>query len=549
MKRGVVMDWMNSLKKIESEKRLRLLKGCYRLYMGNSMEQSKERYSVDGVNISKEVIQGLKDLYVKYYASREERINHNEISRQRLLETNKELYYQLRYAFRVFINHSAYRRKFELISKESGIKADELEKYPFEYYMNYASKDEMEQYELKTQYEEKKKTYYINFLLCTQNEFDLKKIEEAVKGQNLSVATVRNHAKYYYNHYATFEERELYEYALSKHLEEPRDDRNYYRSSLYQKVFDTLLEMDSMEEIFKFLDTYTNKNILYFKQTIKTYVYGRNKVWNTGKQEEAEKRLQYILSQYQKRASQRKSKLEDGRRKKKKVESVISEEEADLIVIDTINGQFSGKQKYCTKNNIEIEYYDRCVEIVRKNNPVLFKKYVTMIQRENERKSNEYVAKINEMMFYMENGIPVDDGDNRSFDLLDYFLFTTMDYNKMIRLLDIVMKDKDSRPMRTFITKNKVIREAIPVTVHSILNEHLEIGVKKDERGNLLVGSGSIITEEEKKYIIHYLNRNQIPFHYQLYQLALTRYLKGQLLDREEYLKSIRDRTDRVKTK
>ena len=59
------------------------------------------------------------------------------------------------------------------------------------------------------------------------------------------------------------------------------------------------------------------------------------------------------------------------------------------------------------------------------------------------------------------------------------------------------------------------------------------IDVEFDKNNKPIIGTGRLIKTEEKQAVINYLKENNIPLYYDCYNIALKRYIHGNLVYNE----------------
>ena len=70
-----------------------------------------------------------------------------------------------------------------------------------------------------------------------------------------------------------------------------------------------------------------------------------------------------------------------------------------------------------------------------------------------------------------------------------------------------------------------------------IKDEKRVVGVQFDKFGKIIEGSGRIITDEEKNYLLDFLSKNGISINRKTYNAVLKRYLNGFIsIDEEKKL-------------
>ena len=140
-----------------------------------------------------------------------------------------------------------------------------------------------------------------------------------------------------------------------------------------------------------------------------------------------------------------------------------------------------------------------------------------------------------EIIDYINNGI-LENGAVRSFDLLDYYHITKCDRTTILKILKET-SPKDVKIYGAFLRRyqnSKLLNES---QVEEILNSKQTIGIEFDKNNNPILGTGYIVTQEEKENIFNYLKENNIPLYDDVYNIALKRYLNKNLIIKTKNIK------------
>ena len=118
------------------------------------------------------------------------------------------------------------------------------------------------------------------------------------------------------------------------------------------------------------------------------------------------------------------------------------------------------------------------------------------------------------------------------FDILDYYLIPGMnmvDISKNINLIRNDVTKEEIMSFKQFISKNPIGTKLTEYNIKELFKTKDEIGIKRDENGNLIPGTGRIIIPEEKKVIFDFILDNDLPLTARIYNLVLNKYISNEL--------------------
>ena len=227
-----------------------------------------------------------------------------------------------------------------------------------------------------------------------------------------------------------------------------------------------------------------------------------------------------IYSEYKK--EKRKQEL------KQKNENENSFEEAINIVKLFINSEFENIEDFCNEYNININKFKIYVDTIKEQDSNLFDLYVKKTTLIKQKNYAIIISISKNIMDNIKNGV-LENGEIRPFDLLDYYRTTTYDRTTILK----VLKDVDPLDAKIYISFLRKYSNSILLDerkIKEILNSKQIIGIEFDKDGKPILGSGYEVLKEEKEYVINYLKDNNIPLYDDVYNIALKRYLNGNLV-------------------
>jgi hypothetical protein len=218
-------------------------------------------------------------------------------------------------------------------------------------------------------------------------------------------------------------------------------------------------------------------------------------------------------------------------KKKEASKKSFSESLAVTIVKGFLNSNSYNFSEYCEAFNYKTTYkgITSLIKRVEEENPRL---YSELMRRFSEQ-ANEQSQAIKIIINLLLTGIK-ENGYVRPFDILDYYSITKLP----VSLLLAAARKLDSNESTLFVS----FASSLSHVTDSVFNDRLlsereleniiasydEYGCKI-ENGTVKIGSGKIITPEEKRGFISYINNNNFPLTQDAYFAVRKRYLKGYL--------------------
>lgn len=176
-----------------------------------------------------------------------------------------------------------------------------------------------------------------------------------------------------------------------------------------------------------------------------------------------------------------------------------------------MTGNYLTADEFCKAYGLELEVFKSYTRILLQFDKKLYKKIVDKMSRQ----SSEFITYVIEnLILCIKNGILLDDGSSREFDLIDYYLTFKVSINKIRQKLNsMVLPEEDLALVRSFIGKFRIK----PITEYSIYNETVT---------QMINGKPYTVSETDKMVIINFLAKNDIPLSTTTYSIYLKRYLK-----------------------
>lgn len=207
------------------------------------------------------------------------------------------------------------------------------------------------------------------------------------------------------------------------------------------------------------------------------------------------------------------------------------EEKSRRLIEEFIQNEYT-IEEFTKVKEIDSSEFQRALKVVGSCDLELYNQYSSLQLERNKKRFRLLSVSLQEIAFLVNDGISLDDNTTRRFDLIDYYQRTSLNTNQLIKVLNnISLTSQEKRTILSFISKFK--RDQ-PLDISSTLESTVEINLKRDEQGNLIPGSGRIVTRQEKQSIIDWIKENNLPCTRFLYRDAFNRYKKGQLFKSEK---------------
>ena len=212
------------------------------------------------------------------------------------------------------------------------------------------------------------------------------------------------------------------------------------------------------------------------------------------------------------------------------------QEELDIArqaVSRYIMDKYKNINDFCLTNNITTTTFNQYIESIKELDTELYNKYNCYINNIHSKNFAILMSKVSNLIQLIKNGIE-ENGKKREFNIVDYYKYTSLSFDELIRIVNGKINSSDYRILRTFIAKHKNDKKLSPNDIHNLYNQKDMIGIEFDGNGNVIPGTGREITKEEKEKIIKYLKSNNIPITNKTYNIIFKRWLSGELLLQEE---------------
>jgi len=328
--------------------------------------------------------------------------------------------------------------------------------------------------------------------------WDDEKIEEEADKINKTTKETKRYAEAYAKEFLGISNEEFQRnWALEKYP-------NY-------RILEQLIKEKDPEKINEILDNVSSN--LYF---LKTRLWDFAVNFYPEEKESVEKRLLVLIENYlKKRKSEKKE--EKAKRNAEQIKDEFQkfqEEVEEFLETKNENLQEFLESKGYSKWKIQ-----KYLELLKIQNNVLYQKWIEKVETKRSQRFAILCQRCQLILNYLKSGIVIDN-EIRQFDLIDYYQLFSYDFATFLRIYKEKMSKSEIILTKKFMAKYETDK---PISWDDILNWKIEYDFEKDKKGFPIAGTGKILSEEEKRYIVNILKENKIPVTVATFNLARQR--------------------------
>lgn len=363
------------------------------------------------------------------------------------------------------------------------------------------------------------------FDICEKYKWINIKIDDYCDKFDISSQTLKNLAREYSFDVLKWDE-EIREKEQKKKLSY-RKDYNFSNinenTGIFANLFLKILNTSDEEEIIKIFSEF-NKNVASIKHGLTNFVASYNL------SSEIRDDLFRKFEIYKKYLLSSRKQIKDEQKEQANNELL---KQAEEIIIGYINSGCSTTEEYCTNLKLHKKMFEKYLTIIKENNDVLYNDFVKYEEQKEKKTYNELLSNSLIVIDLLKNGV-VENGVKREFDLIDYYKYLPIGFDRMLRIIRDDLNLDDYKLLSTYVKEIKNEDELSEVAINNIYNTKTIVGVKIDEENNIIPGTGREITKEEKQNIINYLKEVNIPITNKTYNAAYKKWLSGILIIESE---------------
>lgn len=317
--------------------------------------------------------------------------------------------------------------------------------------------------------------------------------------------------------------KEYVTYVLKEDFNEYKSKKLLLTTKPNQLLHEILINDNYMDLVSKFEEeniyNYLSSNYIY------DFIIGYSKFKNLSdiEFEKAEENLRKRVRQIKDVILKNKK---DVKLKQKNRNDFNDLEIASRVINSYINNGYKSVKDFCVKNNIDPNLFRKYLDLVKKYNFELYKEFYNYFSKQRKQRFDNIIVRIKKLVDMIRNGIQTND-NIRKFDIVDYYLYTSMSFEEIVRISKDILSKEDLTTLKIFFNRYKASKK---ISLDSIYNERniVEVNNTKYE-----------VTQIDKKNVVSYLKENRIPLLSCTYSCALKRYLNSFLVKNENNKKRI----------
>lgn len=373
----------------------------------------------------------------------------------------------------------------------------------------------------------KEKVYEFCFEICNKFSWSKKEINEYCILKSIDYNHMYRFANEYKREWATQEQKNNIFGIVQKNTIEGIRENLKNKPGKYATLFNNILNAEKEEQVAYYIEQ-SGISPYGLKSCIFDYI-----LVHKGASEEVRNILESKINTYLLNLSS-KNKVERERQKEIEYKEYIANHigSARGLINEFIESEYDRINDFCIDKNINKSVFYEYLKIIKENDVGLYEKYSQKQQQLTSKRYAALLSKNKKIVELMKSGIE-EDGIVRTFDLMDYFERTSLDFNAFMNSLNGSLEPDEYRTLKIFISKYKNDKPLTPFDIGNLYKQRNVVGVKFDEKDRIIEGTGHELTKEEKQNIIAYLNSKQIPVTRITYNIALNRWISGSIIIEE----------------
>lgn len=200
-------------------------------------------------------------------------------------------------------------------------------------------------------------------------------------------------------------------------------------------------------------------------------------------------------------------------------------ESAKLLIADIMNSNIR-VDIYLKKHSLTNGDYLRALRVLNTFNEPLYEEYKNFTKSKSKQIFVSIISNGKKMVNELKNGVLLENGDVRDFDIIDYYNLTTLKLQEFLNIIKSELTPQEIVLYRRFANANGRINT---LDLQQLYNQRQVFGVEFDKNNNPIMGTGREIQKEEKENIVNYLKESKLPLTINVYNAAFKRWKNGYL--------------------
>ena len=200
--------------------------------------------------------------------------------------------------------------------------------------------------------------------------------------------------------------------------------------------------------------------------------------------------------------------------------SLVLNEKRTMSIMEGINHGVVNVSSHVNSLGISVQRFNVQLKKIALNHPELYNKYMEKkeLNLEQFKESRKEILLVVEDM--INNGVLLDDGSVRNFDILDWYYIYNRYFQKLTRIfMTELLNEIDKSEGRLRVNSRRLLS--------SSYNDNLGSTYRRINADYILNDNTFNLTDIEKLAIVSYFNQNGIPYNYDTYYCAAKRVVEN----------------------
>ena len=209
----------------------------------------------------------------------------------------------------------------------------------------------------------------------------------------------------------------------------------------------------------------------------------------------------------------------------KKVELPIAENLIDFYIAS----KYLTVKDFCSDHELTIETFERAKRIISLCDKYKYTRLNTEQKIKDLIRRKLVSEEIEQISYLINNGVELENGEIRAFDLIDYYECTNVPPKNLYisintkKFVPHNINTRDLIILKKYLSRvSSNVFNTNPINVEIKLKDVVKFA-QKDENGKIIEGSFREVTEEEKLSLLEYLQTHKVPLIEGTYEAGIRR--------------------------